>query len=263
MMSLENRLANGIKVLTRATARKFLFLGDGSAPAPCSGAVAEPIVNEAASNKDARMIVIGVLNAKGGSGKSTTAINLSVAARYSGERAGIVDLDWEQHTSHDWGAVRNAAPYVRKRKASDLRQTIEDARSKGYTFLIVDTPGQDTAAATAVIRHVDFILVPSQPTWMDITPTKRLLSRLADANVRHAVVLTRVHDGRRTRNSKYREALARYARVLNETVPARESFGDAAGNGLSIFEIAVDGAGEAAERILRLYDEICDLLQEP
>lgn len=260
-MSQESPLIIGKTLLTRAATRALTFLAEGGAPKP---KIEENLMSAAALFRDqGRLAVVGMLNPKGGSGKSTTGINLAVASHYAGEKAAIVDLDTKQRTAFEWARLREAAPKVIRREAAHLADAIAEAREKRYSFLVLDTPGQDTVAATAVIRCSDLVLVPVQPSWADVVATKRLLCRLATAGVRFGVVLTRVHDTSRTRNSRYREALSRHGHVLDCDVPSREAFSDAAGHGLAVFELGGEQALRASDRISRLYSEVCTLVQEP
>ena len=51
------------------------------------------------------MLTVAVLQQKGGSGKTTLAINLAAAAHLDGDRALVVDMD-RQARAFDWSAAR-------------------------------------------------------------------------------------------------------------------------------------------------------------
>ncbi len=59
------------------------------------------------SCKDANVRTIAVISQKGGTGKSTIAIHLAVAAHLAGHRCAVVDLD-PQASARKWGDKREA-----------------------------------------------------------------------------------------------------------------------------------------------------------
>lgn len=55
------------------------------------------------------MPVISCLNAKGGTGKTTSAINLAAVAAYRGYTVHVLDADAEQGTASEWIEYANDA----------------------------------------------------------------------------------------------------------------------------------------------------------
>lgn len=201
-------------------------------------------------------MTIAIVNGKGGAGKSTAAIALAAAANCAGERAAIIDCDLRQHTAFDWSLIRRTKPKVVKVEAAKLSRALAEAQRAGFTFVVVDTPGQDTPEATTVIRVCDLVVVPVPPAWADFRATLPLLKRLAEANAHYAVLLTRVHKARVTRNDKFHSALATRALVLEAAIPNRELFSDAAGIGLTVFDFSDAGAKDVARDVDRVYREL-------
>ena len=54
--------------------------------------------------------VVAVINQKGGTGKTTTTLNLGAGLAYQGYRTLIVDLDPQGHTTIGWGSSRTPSP---------------------------------------------------------------------------------------------------------------------------------------------------------
>ena len=76
---------------------------------------------------------------KGGTGKTTLAINLSVASELAGWQAAILDLD-PQASAAGWGDHRERdRPAVVPVPASRLGPALETARSHGATLAVIDT----------------------------------------------------------------------------------------------------------------------------
>ncbi len=85
-------------------------------------------------------LVVAVANQKGGVGKSTTAINLSAALAFQGERVLIVDIDPQANATSGLGLDR-----------SSLDASI-------YDVLVSDTPMDDVVEPTSVR---DLFIVPA------------------------------------------------------------------------------------------------------
>jgi chromosome partitioning protein len=126
---------------------------------------------------EARIIVVG--NEKGGAGKSTVLVHLSVALLHDGARVAIIDLDRRQlSTAHffasraAWAAANPKAilpmPEVIPLAADDsVEAGIERALAAEVDFIIIDTPGADTADSRAAHGRADLIVTPMNDSFVD------------------------------------------------------------------------------------------------
>ena len=134
-----------------------------------------------------RVIVVG--NEKGGAGKSTIAIHLATALLHAGAKVATIDLDLRQLSlAHffehrkTWSASVKAtlpmpsqwlvdeAADLLKMPAPDAVAAFEAAGSEalqGADFLIVDTPGADTALSRAAHANADLIVTPLNDSFVD------------------------------------------------------------------------------------------------
>ena len=86
------------------------------------------------------MKTLAVLSRKGGTGKTTLAVNLAVAAERAGHRVAIVDLD-SQVSASEWGDWREAeTPEVISVHSARLPQELHKLKQQGITFALLDTP---------------------------------------------------------------------------------------------------------------------------
>lgn len=127
------------------------------------------------------MIVIAIVGQKGGTGKTTTAIGLAVAAAEAGQTAVIIDLD-PQANAANWKDRRKVEnPAVVSVPPSRLKQALEAAASHAADFVVIDTPGKSDSAAIEAARLANLVLVPLGPHifHLETLPGLRDLLRVA------------------------------------------------------------------------------------
>ena len=108
------------------------------------------------------MFTIGLIGQKGGSGKTTTAIGLAVAAARAGETVALIDLDPQANAANWKDRRRNGEDNLNvvSTQIGRLPQTTEAARSNGADLIIIDTPGKADNVAIAAARLADLVLIP-------------------------------------------------------------------------------------------------------
>lgn len=130
-----------------------------------------------------QVIVIG--NEKGGAGKSTIAIHLLTALLHAGASVAVIDLDLRQQSvgaflSHRaaWAKsaevelpmpVELAVPDLSKLSDEDAMAELAAAfeRAAGADYVLVDTPGGDTALSRAAHGRADLIVTPMNDSFVD------------------------------------------------------------------------------------------------
>src|ERR1700694_1137486 len=146
------------------------------------------------------MKVLSLICRKGGTSKTTTAINLAVEASACGLEVALIDLD-PQVSACDWKDIRgDKPPVVAATPVPHLDRALKAAADAGADLAIVDTAGRTNDAASAAARAADLILIPLQPSLIDLKtlgatleiirlagnkPTRALLARVKAAGTRH------------------------------------------------------------------------------
>jgi len=135
----------------------------------------------------ARVIVVG--NEKGGAGKSTIAIHLACALLHGGAKVAVCDLDLRQSSLARFFAHRRAwvadarvelpAPIdahpavdgvaLARADAAEQVARFEEAfaGAEGADFILIDTPGGDTAVSRTAHGRADLIVTPMNDSFVD------------------------------------------------------------------------------------------------
>lgn len=109
------------------------------------------------------MFIISVIGQKGGDGKTTLSLGLSVAAAKAKQNVAIIDLD-PQANAANWKDRRSAEnPAVISAQVSRLKQTIQTAKEYGADLILIDTPGRSDSAAIEAAKMADLVLIPVRP----------------------------------------------------------------------------------------------------
>jgi len=187
--------------------------------------------------------IIAFVNSKGGTGKSTLAAAVGVAAETTGEKVFMIDLD-PQGSLSAWGERRKAdTPAVDRIAPDRLPAAIAGLAAGGYTLAIIDTPGLDTPATAAAMRAADLSLIPARASTLDLEATRPTLAALARLNRAYAFVLNSCPAGRSGRIADASRALSLLG-VLAPVMVQRMEHVDAVGLGLGVTELGGKAADE-------------------
>lgn len=138
------------------------------------------------------MKVLGVLNQKGGVGKTTLSTCLSVAFEEDNKKVALIDLD-PQATACFWSDTRNKdTPAVISIQSVRLRSMINAARDANTDVVIIDGAAIQKEIAYDVAQVADYIIIPTKTAVFDVTSMQETVKILKQNKVPYSVVLNMV-----------------------------------------------------------------------
>src|SRR6185369_3707211 len=191
------------------------------------------------------MKVWSIVSQKGGSGKTTLALHLAIAAAKR-RKVLVIDLD-PQQSAERWHGIRQritgakddpsiaAGPY---QKLPDMLRT---ARKLGAELVLIDTPPKLDKAIVPSLKEATLVLVPLKSSVLDLQALEDSahLIGLGKAKGKALVVLNAVPVGK-TREAAIKESL-RYANrleleVASERLSELPAFGQCLKTGRGVTE---------------------------
>ena len=209
------------------------------------------------------MKVWSIVSQKGGSGKTTLALHLAIAAAKK-RKVLVIDLD-PQQSAERWHGIRQrntglkddpsiaAGPY---QKLPDMLKT---ARKLGCELVLIDTPPKLDKAIIPSLKESTTVLVPLKSGILDLQALEDSsdLINLAKARNKAVVILNSLPNGQ-LRETAVKESSRAAGRLKLEVAPERLSeltaFSQGLKTGRGVTETEKNGT--AAKEITALYEAL-------
>ncbi|MCB1497905.1 MAG: ParA family protein [Bauldia sp.] len=210
-------------------------------------------------------VIITIAQQKGGSGKTTVAAHLAVALGTRDKSVAIVDVDpqgslgeWFERREERLGEegidleFRTASGWGARREARNL--------ARHHDFVVVDTPPKSDIEMRPAIEIADLVVVPLQPTPVDLWATEPTLQMVAKEGNEALLVLNRVVR-RALLTAEMADATGGLGyRVARAQLGNRVAFPSSMGSGSTVIE--TDPNGIAAEEVRALAKEVARRAKE-
>lgn len=205
------------------------------------------------------MLIISILNQKGGAGKTTLSTNLAKGLQTRNYKVLLIDSD-PQGSARDWSAANeNCSISVVGIDRPTIERDIKNI-SSNYDFIIIDGAPQAHDLAVSAIKASDLVLIPVQPSPYDIWATSDLVDlvkqriSITDNKLKAFFIISRAIKGTKI-SSEIKEALSGYELpILEGRTTQRVSYATSAATGKSIFDDKLDL--EAIKEMDLMIDEI-------
>jgi chromosome partitioning protein len=206
--------------------------------------------------------VITVAQQKGGSGKTTMAVNLGLGFHQMGKSVAFVDLD-PQGSLGRWFMTRaDTAP--------DKIENMEFATSSAwgisyevrklsdsYDIVIVDTPPKADSDLRPALRVADLVVVPVAVSHVDLWATEGVLDLAQRENRDTLLVMNRTRAGTRLGAEVAQAAEQMQARIASSGLANRVVYAESLGLGLGAAEMP---RGPARDELASLTAEVAEVL---
>jgi chromosome partitioning protein len=201
------------------------------------------------------MRTIAFVTQKGGSGKSTIASSLAVAAQEMKEKVCVIDTD-PQGSLTNWAKTRETGDIeVVGSGAARLPALLAQLKAKGFTLAIIDTPGAEGPASAAAMVVADLNIIPSRPSMFDLWASAKTRAALKDVGGDFVFLLNQCPPAQQTaRVQDGVETLEEMGGLISPLILARVDYQEAVRHGWGVTELNPNGA--AAEEMRGLWASI-------
>jgi chromosome partitioning protein len=195
-------------------------------------------------------VVIGVINLKGGCGKSTIAVNLACELARDGEAVLLLDNDSQGTTTH-WlshGRLPVQGEFMPLENEDDGEKLMRAVTTRNERYVVLDAPAHVGAAAQTAGKIADLVLIPVTASGVDLVATKAVVELVRQARVLRrggapkCLIIPSKIDRRTDAGRKIDEQVQSFGESVGPAIHQRTAFVDAFGAGRWIGDYAPQSA---------------------
>lgn len=205
--------------------------------------------------------IITISQQKGGSGKTTLAIHIAVALFQKGNKIAVIDID-PQGSFSGWYARRQEKfgdefTGIKLINGVGWRIGSEISQLKNkYDYVIIDSPPHAETDTKNSIKISDLVILPVQPSHMDLWALETTVNICKKENVSYMVVPNRVQQNSRMAKEIFKEI----ENLSKNSLGNRVAYASYIREGKTVTE--TEPKSQASQEIKLLLEEITDILEE-
>jgi chromosome partitioning protein len=201
--------------------------------------------------------VITIAQQKGGAGKTTLVVQLATAFLAAGKKVATIDIDPQASLTQWFSArsqnLRNKNLLLHSPVTGWRMQSEVDRLARDNDIVIIDSPPHTETDAKISIRAADLVLIPVQPSPVDIWATKPTLEIAMKEKVPVKLVLNRVPKRSKLAQAMH-DKLSEYgAEIAKTQLGNRVRYAEGLNRGLGVIEMG---------RSSLAYHEVAELAAE-
>ena len=217
-------------------------------------------------------MIVSVVNEKGGSGKTTIALNLAFKFAEQGIDTMLVDADPQRsvETLIDY-RVKNGLelPFTSVSRTGDSLAKEVRNLAKKYDSVIIDTGGRDSKEMRQSLLVSNIVIIPTIITsGFDQAVLNKMLNLLGDTLVMNENLKTLIVNNKASTNPMLQSKISKFVDFLKEvnlpenvklaktTLYEREIYKNVVFSGKSVIEL--DSENKAKDEINALYNELLE-----
>ena len=210
--------------------------------------------------------IISFLNTKGGSGKSTTTVNVARGIQIKGFDVLIGDCD-PQASARNWRDLSDEEERFPQVIGIDRENTVDAIKdaSREYDFALIDGLAKDMRINTKALLVSDLVIIPLNPSLLDIWGFGDFLDvikqrqAINNGNPQAAFLITRQQPNSRL-SVKTRNTLESHFPVLTSVLAERAVYKDIFETGSTVYELASKRHQKARDEVEGITNEILQMI---
>lgn len=205
--------------------------------------------------------VITVAQGKGGSGKTTTSINLACAIKEKGYSVIIADMDRDKPDAVNWANVgdnQNILKDMVVEVFDDNPMDKIDELKNNYEYVFLDTPPNFQTASIKAVMLSDFVILPTSDSMLDQIALSNAISIPKMAKKPFSLLANRI-DRRTNASQALLDNIKKTNNSFNTFITARKKMVESQFEGKWIGEY--EKYGDNHQQYIDLADELIEKLK--
>lgn len=212
-------------------------------------------------------MILGLVNSKGGVGKSTIAVHLAVWMREKGMSLVFIDSD-VQGSSSAW--LREAAPEMKTVRLLTKEDIIDQLPKLAteFDYVIADGPAGLSEVTRSILCYADLAIFPCGPSVLDLRAViealqvNKQIQSIRKGPPREIIVPNKLQAQYRL-SKELLETVKGLGMPVGEGLRLRQAYADAAGQGTVVWRMGTESAKAATAELQFLFQQLLSYESNP